>query len=106
MSARGLKIAAVVAAVGGVAAAAGAGLMLAGESREPASAVADGGEDSTPVATGRRAPELSGTNPVTGETISLTEFRGKPVVINIWASWCTACTTEAVDLRRFARRHP
>jgi thiol-disulfide isomerase/thioredoxin len=106
MSARGLKIAAVVAAVGGMAAAAGAGLMLAGESGEPASGVADGGEGSPSVAAGRRAPELSGTDPITGETISLTEFRGKAVVINIWASWCTACTAEADDLRRFARSHP
>ena len=30
-----------------------------------------------------------------GETITLEQFRGKPVVLNFWASWCVACRQEA-----------
>ena len=30
-----------------------------------------------------------------GEPISLEQFRGKPVVLNFWASWCISCKTEA-----------
>mgnify|MGYP005636974773 CR=1 FL=1 len=30
-----------------------------------------------------------------GEPISLEKFRGKPIVLNFWASWCIACKTEA-----------
>ena len=52
------------------------------------------------------APELSGEDPITGEEIDLADFRGKPVVINIWASWCPGCNEEAVDLREFAADHP
>jgi thiol-disulfide isomerase/thioredoxin len=52
------------------------------------------------------APELGGPDPITGEEIELADFRGKPVVINIWASWCPGCNKEAADLRKFAADHP
>ena len=29
-----------------------------------------------------------------GQKVKLSEFRGKPVIINIWASWCPPCRTE------------
>jgi len=32
----------------------------------------------------------------------LTQLRGKPVVINIWASWCGPCIVEAPGLARVA----
>jgi peroxiredoxin len=34
-----------------------------------------------------------------GETVSLSEFRGRPVVLNFWATWCTSCLAEMPDLR-------
>lgn len=49
---------------------------------------------------------LSGTDPITKENVDLADYRGKPVVINIWASWCPGCIAEAADLRRFAEAHP
>jgi thiol-disulfide isomerase/thioredoxin len=52
------------------------------------------------------APGLSGEDPITGENVALADFRGKPVVINIWASWCPGCNDEAADLREFAADHP
>jgi thiol-disulfide isomerase/thioredoxin len=49
---------------------------------------------------------FSGTDPITGKRVSLDDYAGKPVVINVWGSWCPGCVAEAEDLRRFAADHP
>jgi thiol-disulfide isomerase/thioredoxin len=50
-------------------------------------------------------PQLHGRNPITGKEVSLVRFDGRPVVLNVWASWCTGCNQEAADLARFAAAH-
>jgi len=50
-------------------------------------------------------PALRGRDPITGRRVSLAQFDGKPVVLNVWASWCTGCNQEAADLARFAASH-
>ena len=52
------------------------------------------------------ALELAGTDPVTGRTVDLASYRGTPLVLNVWGSWCPGCNAEAADLARFARSHP
>ena len=56
--------------------------------------------------TGDAAPAIEGKDPVTGQEVSLTDYEGKPVVVNIWASWCPGCNDEAEDLRKLAADHP
>ena len=34
----------------------------------------------------------------------LSDFRGKPLVINVWASWCGPCRQEMGSLERLSRR--
>jgi thiol-disulfide isomerase/thioredoxin len=53
-----------------------------------------------------QAPQLSGLDPISGKQVSLSDYEGRPVVINVWASWCPPCQEEAPDLARFAREHP
>jgi thiol-disulfide isomerase/thioredoxin len=46
-------------------------------------------------------PALDGGKPVT-----LAAFRGHPVLLNFWASWCEPCTKEMPTLVTFAKEHP
>jgi len=54
----------------------------------------------------RPAPALAGTDPVTGKKVSLAQWRGKPVLLNLWGSWCHPCRDEAKELRAFLAKHP
>jgi cytochrome c biogenesis protein CcmG/thiol:disulfide interchange protein DsbE len=40
-----------------------------------------------------------------GGTISLEELRGKPLVVNFWASWCIPCKDEAPVLQETYERY-
>jgi cytochrome c biogenesis protein CcmG, thiol:disulfide interchange protein DsbE len=52
-------------------------------------------------ASSTRLPRLGG-----GGTASLADYRGRWVLVNVWASWCVPCRTESPALERFYRtRH-
>jgi thiol-disulfide isomerase/thioredoxin len=40
---------------------------------------------------------------LSGPTQKLSEFRGKPLIINVWASWCGPCRQEMGSLERLSR---
>lgn len=40
---------------------------------------------------------------LSGATQRLSEFRGKPLIINVWASWCGPCLQEMGSLERLHR---
>jgi cytochrome c biogenesis protein CcmG/thiol:disulfide interchange protein DsbE len=49
---------------------------------------------------GFRAERLDGRG-----QLSLASFRGRPVVVNFWASWCAPCKSEAPALERTWREY-
>lgn len=49
-----------------------------------------------------REASLNGLNV---ENKMLSEFRGKPLIINVWASWCGPCRAEMGSLERLAKQY-
>ena len=50
------------------------------------------------VETGDRAPNFT-LDDLDGRAVSLTDFRGQPVIINLWATWCAPCRIEMPALQ-------
>jgi len=40
-----------------------------------------------------------------GKTKKFSDYKGKPLLINVWASWCGPCRNEMGSLNRLARRY-
>ncbi len=51
----------------------------------------------------RQAPDFS-LHDLSGKTVSLSQQRGKPVLVNFWATWCDACKEETPALQRLHSR--
>ncbi len=51
---------------------------------------------------GEKLPDFSLTC-IDGSTFTLSEQRGKTVIINLWATWCTPCVKELPDFDRLYR---
>jgi len=52
---------------------------------------------------GQQAPVFSGTQVINGDQLSLADYKGRTVVVNFWASWCTTCKAEAKVVADVAR---
>jgi thiol-disulfide isomerase/thioredoxin len=69
-----------------------------GTSTQGSNFVAGNGQITTVKPADRKAaPDISGQTVAGGHT-SLSAYRGKVVVINIWGSWCAPCRAEAPNL--------
>src|SRR6476661_5696010 len=53
---------------------------------------------------GQPAPAIAFNDPDGGE-ISLADFKGTPVLVNLWATWCAPCVKELPTLNALAHKH-
>jgi len=71
-------------------------LLLHGFSRDPAAIPS--------ALIGKPMPSFSLVT-LDGRTVSTAELRGKPVVLNFWASWCPSCVDEHAALLDASQRY-
>ena len=50
---------------------------------------------------GENAPDASFTDP-SGKSVTIADFKGKPVLLNLWATWCAPCIAEMPTLDTLA----
>jgi thiol-disulfide isomerase/thioredoxin len=52
---------------------------------------------------GSAMPDVTFEGP-NGEAVTLANFKGKPLLVNLWATWCGPCVAEMPTLDKLARR--
>ena len=73
--------------------------LAACSAQEPPANQAEAVEEGVPKAgvdrskAGTAAPDAQFTD-ASGKTVGIADFKGKPVLLNLWASWCAPCVKE------------
>ncbi len=79
-----------------------AGIGLVWASQQPSSTTSI--PQPTVQPSGQAAPNFTLTT-LDGETVNLSDFRGKVVLVNFWASWCPPCVAELPTIHQFYQSH-
>lgn len=71
----------------------------ANQPNDVASSAASSESADTGLAVGKTAPDFT-LETLSGEQARLSDFRGKPVFVNFWATWCPPCRAEMPDMQK------
>ncbi len=71
--------------------------------RNEGPAVQTGTAGEVGIRAGNLAPDFSLMN-MEGESVTLSQFRGKVVMLNFWATWCPPCRMEIPSMERLHNR--
>jgi cytochrome c biogenesis protein CcmG/thiol:disulfide interchange protein DsbE len=69
---------------------------------DPVPIIVPGDNASGPFGTGLTAPDFA-LQTADGQPVRLSDFAGRPVWINVWASWCAPCRAEMPDIQQVHR---
>jgi peroxiredoxin len=81
-----------------------AALMLWPRPEASASSIQSGGAQTVPVEVDYEAPALALFD-LEGQENSLADYRGKVVLVNLWATWCPPCKAEMPTLQAYYEAH-
>ncbi len=56
-----------------------------------------------PVAVDSRAPDFHATDLGTGRRVTLADYRGQVVLLNVWATWCQPCKVEMPSMEQLQK---
>ncbi len=73
------------------------------DEKEPAQSVStevDIASDSSAPTEGETAPDFELTS-LDGQPVRLSDYRGKKVILNFWATWCPPCKAEMPHMQKF-----
>lgn len=62
-------------------------------------------DDQTGIALGDRAPDFK-LQTMDGEEVNLSDYKGKKVFLNFWATWCPPCKAEMPHMQAFYEEQP
>ena len=53
---------------------------------------------------GSRAPDFHAVDLTTGRAVTLADYKGKVILLNIWATWCQPCRVEMPAIERLHKK--
>ncbi|RDU37642.1 TlpA family protein disulfide reductase [Neobacillus piezotolerans] len=79
-------------------------LLSSGEKKTPEASESAANSNVVGIAQGNIAPDFE-LALLTGEKVKLSDYRGKKVILNFWATWCPPCKAEMPHMQSFYEKN-